>query len=159
MNYIKEIPNSEYLNIGLEEILKYITKEAQNMMNSNEEFRTQIERRKNINNFKTKFNNNNYIIKISDKLPEKLRPNKEGISNAEYKIYEKFQVNNNVLEAYEKDGKMSAFLNIVYRILKEVMDKTWEGNGNTSMKISKYKNYEQCMKNIFNIFNKKKIRH
>ena len=157
MNYIKEIPNSEYLNIGLEEILKYITKEAQNMMNSNEEFRTQIERRKNINNFKTKFNNNNYIIKISDKLPEKLRPNKEGISNAEYKIYEKFQVNNNVLEAYEKDGKMSAFLNIVYRILKEVMDKTWEGNGNTSMKISKYKNYEQCMKNIFNIFNKKEF--
>ena len=78
MNYIKEIPNSEYLNIGLEEILKYITKEAQNMMNSNEEFRTQIERRKNINNFKTKFNNNNYIIKISDKLPEKLRPNKDG---------------------------------------------------------------------------------
>ena len=52
---------------------------------------------------------------------------------------------------HEKDGKTSAFLNIVYRILKEVMDKTWEGNGNTSMKISKYKNYELCMKNIFNI--------
>ena len=151
ISYIKEFPHSEFINIGLEEILKFITKEAQNQMNSSEEFRKQIERRKNRNAFLIN-NNNNYDVKIREILPNIIRPNKEGIRNKEYKIYEKFHVNNNVLKTYEEERKMSVFLNIVYRILKEVMDKTWEGN--TSIKISKYKNYELCMKNIINICNK-----
>ena len=151
MDYIKEFPNSEYINIGLEEILKYILKEAQNMMNSSEEFRSQIERRQNINNFQITINNN-HSIKIREKLPEKLRPKKEGISDIVFNIYENFQVNNNMLKMYEENGKKSGLLNIVYRILKEVMDKTWEGN--TSIKISKYKNYDHCMKNIITICSK-----
>ena len=152
---IKELPNNDYLNIGLQEILKFIIKEAQNKLNSNEAFRIEIERRKNINNFKLLFNSNNYDVKVRNVLPPKLRPNNEGLRNEELEIYEKFQVNNNVLKMYEEDGRISNFLNIVYRILKEVMDKTWEGN--TSMKVSKYKNYELCMKNIINICNKKEF--
>ena len=154
MDYIKEFPNSEYINIGLEEILKFMRKETQNAMNSSEELRAQIERRQNINNFQIKLNNN-YSIKVREKLPEKIRPNKEGIKNNEYNIYEKFQANNNVLKMYEEDGKMSLFLNNIYRILKEVMDKTWEGN--TSIKISKYKNYDHCMKNIITLCGEKEF--
>ena len=151
-SYLKELPNSEFINIGVDEILKYLRKEAQNQLNLSDEFRKQIERRKNRNGFNLVNYKNKYDIEIREKLPSKIRPNKDGLNNKELKIYEKFQLNNNVLNMYDEDRKMSYFLNIVYRILKEVMDKTWEGN--TSIKISKYKNYELCMKNIMNICNK-----
>ena len=150
--YIKEFPNSEYINIGLEEILKFITKEAESKLNSNEEFRAQLEIRKNINNFRMKNNINNNEVRVRNKLPDKIRPNKEGLNSNEIKIYEKFQENNTVLKMYEEDRKISSFLNKICSILKEVMDKTWDGN--TSIKISKYKNYESCMKKIFDICNK-----
>ena len=160
--YIKELPNSEYINIGSDEILKYITKEAQNKLYLNPQFLTELDKRTNPNSLKQKTNNgngiiclnkgiDNYMARMWNKLPDKIRPNKEGVTPDQFKIYESFQTNHKVLKMYNEDGKISSFLNIVFRLLKEVMDKTWEGNN--SIKESRTKNYESCMKEIINKFN------
>ena len=160
--YIKELPNSEYINIGSDEILKYITKEAQNKLYLNPQFLTEIDKRTKLNSLKQKTtngngifylnkNNDNYMAKIWNKLPDKIRPNKEGVTPSQFKIYESFQTNHRVLKMYNEDGKICSFLNIVFRLLKEAMDKTWEGNN--SIKESRTKNYESCMKEIINKFN------
>ena len=164
--YIKELPNSEYINIGADEILKYITKEAQNKLYLNPQFLTELEKRSNINSLKQKTNNgngiiylnknyDNYMAKMWSKLPDKIRPHKDGITPAHFKIYESFNSNHKVLKMYDEDGKISSFLNIVFRLLKEGMDKTWEGN--SSIKESRTKNYESCMKEIINKFNQSKF--
>ena len=137
MIFIRELPNSEYINVGLEEILEYITREAQNKLNSNDEFRSELERRNNINSSKIKHigfaNDKNIEIKKREIIPDKLKPNKNGLKPDEFEIYEKFQIeNNNLLKVYKQDGKMSSFLNKVYNLLKKVMDEN-------SMKVSKFK--------------------
>ena len=158
---IKDLPNKEYINIGLEEILLLITKEAQNILNSNNEFKAELDRRKTINAMKIKrieSKSNQKLISIINSLPEGMRPNKKGLSQKEFKIYENFHMNNQVLKLYQKDGKISEFYNLIFHILKEVIDKIWEGN-TSSIKVSKYKNYEQCMKNIINICNNKEFNY
>ena len=146
MIFIRELPNSEYINVGLEEILEYITREAQNKLNSNDEFRSELERRNNINSSKIKHigfaNDKNIEIKKREIIPDKLKPNKNGLKPDEFEIYKKFQIeNNNLLKVYKQDGKMSSFLNKVYNLLKKVMDEN-------SMKVSKFENYESCLEKI-----------
>ena len=153
ISLIKELPNEEYINIGLDEIMKFLTKEAQNKLNSNEEYHAEIERRQggnlNKNTMKNKFINFNEYLKnkIIPLLPTELKPSKNGISQEEYQIYENFKLTD--IKIYEKEEKISTYLNMVCRLLKEVMDKSWEGN--SSIKVSKYKNYELCLKNILNL--------
>ena len=161
--YIKELPNSEYINIGSDEILKYITNEAQRKLYLNPQFLTEIEKRNKFNSLKQKTPNGNGIIylnknnddyfmaKIWNKLPEKIRPNKDGITPAQFKIYESFQTNQKVVNMYNEEGKICNFLNVVFRILKEALSKNLEGNN--SIKESRIKNYESCMKEIMNKFN------
>lgn len=164
--YIKELPCSEYINIGSDEILKFIMKEAQNKLEFNPQYIYELEKRTNSNSLNHKTNNGNGIINLNknfdnfmaktwEKLPEKIRPNKNGITTEQFKIYESFKTNNKVYKMYEEEGKISSFLNIVFRLLKDVVDKTWEGHN--SIKESKSKNYETCMKEIINKFYQSKL--
>ena len=87
-------------------------------------------------------------IKIKNKIPDILKPNELCMKDNEYKVYENFKMNG--YKFYEEDSDKSSFLNIVYRILKEVIDKADPGQN----KLSIYKNYDLCMKNIQNISKK-----
>jgi uncharacterized protein YnzC (UPF0291/DUF896 family) len=83
-------------------------------------------------------------------MPLILKPNEEHIKDNEYKIYENFKTNG--IRFFEEDSNKSLFLNTVYRILKEVIDKAAEDN--SPNKINTYKNYDLCMKNMQNISKK-----
>jgi hypothetical protein len=149
--YIKELPNSEYINIGLEYIQIFIMKEANNTLNLNKKVLDEIEKRiqGNLNLSKNDFYKD-YITKIRHKMPLILKPNEEHIKDNEYKIYENFKTNG--IRFFEEDSNKSLFLNTVYRILKEVIDKAAEDN--SPNKINTYKNYDLCMKNMQNISKK-----
>ena len=150
INKIKELPNNEYVNIGFEYIQKFIIKEAQNNLSFNKQISEEIEKRKN-GNFN--FLKNDYYKdykKAKHKLPKILKPNEENIKDNEYKIYENFKTNG--FKLFEEDIDISSFLNTVYRILKEVIDKA--AGDNSPNKVSTYKNYDLCMKNIQNISKK-----
>jgi hypothetical protein len=151
INKIKELPNSEYINIGLEYIQIFIMKEANNTLNLNKKVLDEIEKRiqGNLNLSKNDFYKD-YITKIRHKMPLILKPNEEHINDNEYKIYE--NLNTNGFRLFEEDSNKSSFLNTVYRILKEVIDKA--AGDNSPNKISTYKNYDLCMKNIQNISKK-----
>ena len=151
INKIKELPNSEYINIGLEYIQIFIMKEAKNTLNLNKKVIDEIDKRKqgNLNLSKNDFYKD-YITKVKHKMPLILKPNEEHIKDNEYKIYENFKTNG--FKLYEEDSSKSSFLNTVYRILKEVIDKA--AVDNSQNKISTYKNYDLCMKNIQNISKK-----
>ena len=151
INKIKDLPNYEYINIGLEYIKKFIMKEAQNKININKKVLDEIEKRKN-GNFNLVKNDfyNDYVTKAKDKMPTILKPNEQYIKDNEYKIYENFKTNG--FKLFEEDTNKSSFLNTVYRILKEVIDKA--AGDNSVNKISTYKNYDLCMKNIQNISKK-----
>ena len=150
INKIKELPNNEYINIGLEYIQKFIIKEAQNKVSLNKEVLEEIDKRKNGNfNF---LKNDFYqdYKKAKHKMPKILKPNEENIKDNEYKIYENFKTNG--FKLFQEDIDKSAFLNTVYRILKEVIDKA--AGDNSPNKTNTYKNYDLCMKNIQNISKK-----
>ena len=151
INKIKELPNSEYINIGLEYIQIFIIKEANNTLNLNKKVLDEIDKRTqgNLNLSKNDFYKD-YITKIRPKMPMILKPNEEYIKDNEYKIYENLKTNG--IRLYEEDSNKSSFLNTVYRILKEVIDKA--AVDNSPNKISTYKNYDLCMKNIQNISKK-----
>ena len=151
INKIKELPNSEYISIGLEYIQIFIMKEAHNTLNTNRKVLDEIEKRiqGNLNLAKNDFYKD-YIKKIRHKMPLILKPNEEHIKDNEYKIYENLQTNG--FKFFEEDNNKSSFLNIVYRILKEVIDKAIADN--SPNKINTYKNYDLCMKNIQNISKK-----
>ena len=150
INKIKELPNNEYVNIGFEYIQKFIIKEAQNNLCYNKQVLEEIDKRKNGN-----FNilKNDYYKdykKAKHKIPKILKPNEENIKDNEYKIYENFKTNG--FKLFEEDIDISSFLNTVYRILKEVIDKA--AGDNSPNKTNTYKNYDLCMKNIQNISKK-----
>jgi hypothetical protein len=94
--------------------------------------------KKNLNLNKNDFYQD-YITKIKDKMPLILKPNEQCIKDNEYKIYENFK--NNGFKLFEEDKDKSSFLNTVYRILKEVIDKAV--GDNSPNKINTYKNYKQ----------------
>ena len=148
INKIKNLPNNEYINIGLEIIQKFIMKEAKNKLSSNKQVLEEIDKRKkgNLNLSKNDFYKD-YIAKIKGKMPEILKPNEQHIKDNEFKIYENFKKNG--FKLFEEDTNKSSFLNTVYRILKEVIDKA--SIDNSPNKNSTYKNYDLCMKNIQNI--------
>ena len=151
INKIKELPNSEYINIGLEYIQMFIMKEAKNKLNINKKVLDEIDKRKNGNlNLNKNDFYQDYITKIKDKMPLILKPNEQCIKDNEYKIYENFKTNG--FKLFEEDKDKSSFLNTVYRILKEVIDKAV--GDNSPNKINTYKNYDLCMKNIQNISKK-----
>jgi hypothetical protein len=151
INKIKELPNNEYINIGLEYIQIFIMKEAQNKLSVNKKVIDEIDKRKNgnLNLSKNEFYKE-YVSKVKDKMPIILKPNELYIKDNEYKIYENFKTNGFTL--FEEDTNKSSFLNTVYRILKEVMDKS--SNDKSPNKIYTCKNYDVCMKNIQNISKK-----
>ena len=149
INKIKELPNSEYINIGLEYIQNFIMNEARCRLNLNKKVLEEIDKRRhgNLNLSENDFYGI-YITKIKKKMPDILKPNELCIKDNEYKVYENFKMNG--YKFYEEDSDKSSFLNIVYRILKEVIDKADPGQN----KVSIYKNYDLCMKNIQNISKK-----
>ena len=151
INKIKELPNNEYINIGLEYIQIFIMKEAQKNLSINKKVIDEIDKRKNgnLNLLKNDFYRE-YVTKARNKMPKILKPNEQYIKDNEFKIYENFKTNG--FKLFEEDTNKSSFLNTVYRILKEVIDKAV--NDNSSNKISIYKNYDLCMKNIQNISKK-----
>ena len=151
INKIKELPNNEYINIGLEYIQIFIMKEAQNKLSVNKKVIDEIDKRKkgNLNLSKNEFYKE-YVSKVKNKMPIILKPNELYIKDNEYKIYENFKTNGFTL--FEEDTNKSSFLNTVYRILKEVMDKS--SNDKSPNKIYTCKNYDVCMKNIQNISKK-----
>ena len=148
INKIKDLPNSEYINIGLEYIQKFIMNEAKNRLNLNKKVLEEIDKRRhgNLNLLENDFYEE--YIKIKNKIPDILKPNEFCMKDNEYKVYENFNMNG--YKFYEEDSDKSSFLNIVYRILKEVIDKADPGQN----KVSIYKNYDLCMKNIQNISKK-----
>ena len=147
---IKELPNSEYINIGLEYIQIFIMKEAKNKLNINKKVIDEIDKRKNGNLNLTKNDfYKDYITNIKHKMPKILKPNEQCIKDNEYKVYENFKANG---FNFEEDVDKSSFLNTVYRILKEVIDKAV--GDNSPNKNNTYKNYDLCMKNIQNISKK-----
>ena len=148
INKIKDLPNSEYINIGLEYIQNFIMNEARCRLNLNKKVLEEIEKRRhgNLNLLENDFYEE-YIM-IKNKIPDILKPNELCMKDNEYKVYENFKMNG--YKFYEEDSDKSSFLNIVYRILKEVIDKADPGQN----KVNIYKNYDLCMKNIQNISKK-----
>ena len=151
INKIKDLPNSEYINIGLEYIQKFIMTEAKNKLYLNKKVLDEINKRKegNLNLSKNDFYKE-YITKVKHLMPNILKPNEHCIKDNEYKVYENFKTNG--FKLYEEDSNKSSFLNTVYRILKEVIDKA--DTDLSSKKNSTFKNYDLCMKNIQNISKK-----
>ena len=150
INKIKELPNNEYVNIGFEYIQKFIVKEALNKLSFNKQVLEEIDKRKNGNFNIVKNDYYKEYKKAKNKMPKILKPNEENIKDNEFKIYENFKTNG--FKLFEEDIDISSFLNTVYRILKEVIDKA--GGDNSPNKTSTYKNYDLCMKNIQNISKK-----
>lgn len=122
--------------------------EARCRLNLNKKVLEEIEKRRhgNLNLLENDFYEE--YIKIKNKIPDILKPNELCMKDNEYKVYENFKMNG--YKFYEEDSDKSSFLNIVYRILKEVIDKADPGQN----KLSIYKNYDLCMKNIQNISKK-----
>ena len=151
---IKELPNNEYINIGFEYIKLFIMKESQNKLSVNKKIIDEIDKRKN-GNFNISKNEfyREYVTKAKNKMPKILMPNEQYIKDNEYKIYENFKNNEFIL--FEEENNKSSFLNTVYRILKEVMDKA--SNDNSPNKNYTCKKYDVCMKNIKNISIKNKF--
>jgi len=149
INKIKDLPNSEYINIGLEYIQNFIMNEAKNRIILNKKVSEEIDKRRHGNlNLSGNDFYEEYITKIKHKMPDILKPNELCMKDNEYKVYENFKING--YKFYEEDSDKSSFLNIVYRILKEVIDKADPGQN----KVNIYKNYDLCMKNIQNISKK-----
>ena len=141
---IKQLPNSEFINIASEYIEQFIMKEAQNKLNINKKVKEEIDKKK-----QGIPNNNNNILEYKKKLnglPNLLKPNEDCISENEYKIYENFNSMYNKINLYENDNIKCNFLNTIYRLLKEVIDGI--SNNKSSNILENYKSYDLCMRNI-----------
>ncbi len=118
--------SNEYIEIGCTFISNYIVKITTEKMKKDEEILKEIEKRK-LN--KLDENPQNELLMKIKTLPDRLKPNLQGLTDEEFKVYDfdnksKFEDDNN-------------FLNTVYKSLKDV----FESNPNK-------KNYESCMANI-----------
>ena len=152
---IKQQPNPEFLCIGLDYIQNFINKEALKILHENSLVKEELEKRRqnniNNNNSNNNLSNNMFIDnnnlkeykKIIKNLPDKLQPNEKCITDEELKIYDKFGKLYESMNSREDTGRNS-FLNTIYRILKEVLDKTGANK-------ARCRDYSFCMKNIQNV--------
>ena len=142
---IKNQPNSEFLLIGLNYIQNFVSKEAMKILHENASVKEVLEKRRQ-NDANNMFIDKKHLEeykKIIKNLPEPLQPNEKCITEEELKIYDYFDVLTESMNSKEDIGKNS-FLNTVYRILKEVLDKPVSSKSICS-------NYDICMKNIQNV--------
>ena len=133
---ISQIHEEKYYDIGICFIYNNVIKNAIDKLEKDEEIRNEIERRR-LNQFP--FQKQNELLAKMEVLPEALRPNLNGLTESQYKIYENFD---KIHEDYNKFEDNRNFLTIVYNMLKEAIDQS-----NPSMN----KNYSVCMLNIYNL--------
>ena len=136
---IINIPNNDFLEIGIGYINNIIAKKALEAVNKDPQILEEINKRKLNKNLQEE--QKNFLKKI-EKIPENLKPNKNGLTENEIKVYENFNKIYEEFNIYEEDNVNTSFFNIVLKMLKEVIDKY-------SLKINK--NYELCLINIQNI--------
>ena len=133
--------NSEFFDIGFSYIHNFVIKKVIEKIQKDPTMAEEIDKRKmNKSNEEAK---KDFLKKIQV-LPDELKPNKDGLSEDQFKIYEDFDKIYETYNKYEQSSK-STFLNKVLRMLKEIID-SYHAN---SPKI--VKNYEVCMVNIKNI--------
>ena len=133
---ISQIHEDKYNDIGICFIYNNVIKNAIDKLEKDEEIRNEIERRRlNQNHYKQQDD----LLAKMENLPEELKPNMNGLTESQYKIYENFD---KIHEDYNKFEGNRNFLNIVYNMLKEAIDQS-----NPSMT----KNYSVCMLNIYNL--------
>ncbi len=134
---ITNINDEKYYDIGTRFIYNYVIKNAIDKLENDEEIRHEIERRK-LNQIP--FQKQHELLSKMEVLPDELKPNINGLTESQYKIYENFD---KIHEDYNKFEDNVDFLNIVYNMLKEAIGQ----QSDTYMT----KNYSVCMFNIYNL--------
>ena len=140
--YLVNMNNNEILDIGCNYIQNYVVKKAIDKIDKDKFIRDELAKRK-----VQKPEDKNDIFKKIKNLPDLLRPNINGLTSEQYKIYEDFE---KVYEINKKDSqKNNAFIRMIIPALKEYFD-TLQYQPKIAIK-----NYELCMKNIELLYNNK----
>ena len=134
---IVNLSDDKYYDIGTRFIYNYVIKNAIDKLENDEEIRKEIERRK-LNQIP--FQKQQELLSKMEVLPDELKPNMDGLTESQYKIYANFD---KIHEDYNKFEDNVDFLNIVYNMLKEAIGQ----QSDTYMT----KNYSVCMFNIYNL--------
>jgi hypothetical protein len=133
--------NNDILEIGCNYIQNYVVKRAIDKIDKDKIIKDELLKRKN-----QKPEEKSDVLKKMKNLPDLLRPNLNGLTFEQYKIYEDFD---KVYEINKKDSqKNNTFIRMIIPALKEYFD-TLQYN----MKMA-VKNYELCMKNIELLYGK-----
>lgn len=140
------INNLEFLDIGNNYIRSYVVEKAIEKIQKDPDFLEEIEKRKNNELNQSK----NEIIQKIKMLPDKLKPNENGLTEEEYKVYDYFE---NIYYSYSKDEQSNniQFLNLVHKLLKEA-------TGPSQAKSTPIqKQYSVCLHNICSLSQKHNI--
>ena len=133
--------SSELLDIGCSYIHNYVIKKAIEKIQNDDTILNEIERRKRNKMFDMK---SELAIK-SRMLPDVIRPLATGLTQEQLQIYDNYDKIYESYTKYEQTAKNSSVLNIIIKMLKEVLDSVNVGAARLT------KNYEFCMINIQNI--------
>ena len=132
---------TEFFDIGFSYIHNFVIKRLIEKIQKDPTLIEEIEKRK---QNKVNDETRKEFMKKIESLPSAIKPNENGLSDEQFKVYEDFDKIYETYNKYENTSKNS-FLNKVLRMLKEIID-SYPSN---SAKI--IKNYEVCMFNIKNI--------
>ena len=133
--------SSELLDIGCSYIHNYVIKKAIEKIQNDPAILNEIERRKRDKIYDIK---NETAVKCR-MLPEVIRPNLNGLTPEQFQIYENYDKIYESFTKFDQTAKNSSVLNIIIKMLKEVLDSVNVGQTRFT------KNYEFCMVNIQNI--------
>lgn len=133
--------SSELLDIGCSYIHNYVIKKAIEKIQNDPAILNEIERRKRDKIYDIK---NETAVKCR-MLPEVIRPNPNGLTPEQFQIYENYDKIYESFTKFDQTAKNSSVLNIIIKMLKEVLDSVNVGQTRFT------KNYEFCMVNIQNI--------
>lgn len=134
--FLTKLDSNDILDIGCTHIQNIVIRKAIDKIEKDSTIKDQINKRKN-QKFEEKTEIMQKLIKI---LPPSLRPNFNGLTPDQYKIYEEFE---KVYETNKKDSQKNiAFIRIIIPILKDSFD-VLINQPNIAVR-----NYELCMRNI-----------